>query len=185
MLIVFTVSRGGITVGSVLSPPPPLAFVFPCISRFNFPPFSCVRRTFLLRYNIVSMFQFIFLLYFSFGWSSKPTGDSGEGPAIIYDYFLESVYTCRLCKTLREPSLTWVRTKLVTYHHISDDTVGKTLTGFYHTPSSFPPFVLIYSYLFPLLSPNPVSRHFSGHLCTLLLLSLDFGRRRSARDGFA
>ena len=93
VLIVFAVSRGGITVGSVLSPPPLLAFVFPCTSRFNFPLFSCVRRTSLLRYNIVSMFQFIFLLYFSFGWSSKPTGDSGEGPAIIYDYFLESVYT--------------------------------------------------------------------------------------------
>ena len=139
--------------------------------------------TSLLRYNIVSMFQFIFLLYFSFGWSSKPTGDSGEGPAIIYDYFLEPVYTCRLCKTQGEPSLTWVRTKLVTYHYISDDIVGKTLTGFYHTPSSFPPFVLIC--LFPLLSPTPVSRHFSGHLCTLLFLSLDFGQRWSARDGFA
>ena len=183
MFIVFAVSRGGITVGSVLSPPPLLAFVFPYTSRFNFPLFSCVRRTSLLRYNIVSMFQSIFLLYFYFGWSSKPTGDSSEGPAIIYDYFLESVYTCRLCKTQREPSLTWVRTKLVTYHYISDDTVGKMLTGFYHTPSSFPPFVLIF--LFPLLSPNPVSRHFAGHLCTLLFLSLDFGRRWSARDGFA
>ena len=55
---------GGITVGSVLSPPPLLAFIFPCTSRFNFPLFSCVCRTSLLRYNIVSMFQFIFFFIF-------------------------------------------------------------------------------------------------------------------------
>ena len=67
VLIVFAISRGGITVGSVLSSPPLLASVFPCTSRFNFPLFSCVRRTSLRRYNIVSMFQFIFFFIFLSG----------------------------------------------------------------------------------------------------------------------
>ena len=87
---------------------------FPCFSLFSFRvvfcllvyisfqrSFSCVRRTPLLRYEL----RFRVSVHFPFGWSSRPMGDPAEGSAIIYDYFFESVYACRLCKTQRGPSL--------------------------------------------------------------------------------
>ena len=87
---------------------------FPCFIFFSFRvvfcllvyvsfqlSFPCVRRTPLLRYKI----RFRVSVYFPFGWSSRPMGDPAEGSAMIYDYFFESVYACRLCKTQRGPSL--------------------------------------------------------------------------------
>ena len=100
-----------------------------------------------------SVFQFIFL--------SGGLRDQWAAPvrvsAIICDFFFESVYACRLCKTQRGPSLARVRANLSPTITFSDDTVGKTLKGFYHTSSSSL-FVLIY--LFHLLLPFKYSNLF-------------------------
>ena len=64
--------------------------------------------------------------------------------AIIYDYFFESVYACRLCKTQRGPSLARVRANLSPTITFSDDTVGKHSRAF--TTPRVVPFLFLSMY---------------------------------------
>ena len=87
---------GGVTVDSVL-PPFRLSFRVPLVSTFRFRAFAA--------HPCLGTISFRVSVYFSFGWSSQPMDGPGKGSAIIYDYFFESVYAGRLCKTQRGPSL--------------------------------------------------------------------------------
>ena len=113
---------GGTTVHSVLPP----FFVCPFVSiSFQFSVFvrsPHIHATVQFR----SVFQFIFL--------SGGLRDQWAAPvrvsAIIYDYFFESVYACRLCKTQRGPLLARVWANLSPTITFSDDTVGKHSRAF-------------------------------------------------------
>ena len=128
---------GGTTVHSVLPP----FFVCPLVYiSFQFSVF--VRSPHILAtVQFRSVFQFIFL--------SGGLRDQWAAPvrvsAIIYDYFFESVYACRLCKTQRGPSLARVRANLSPTITFSDDTVGKHSRTF--TTPRVVPFLFLYIYL--------------------------------------
>ena len=139
VLVVPAVSRG-VSLSAPFSPPPrPFFFV----SLFVYITFQL--SFFMRSQHILATVQcrFSVSVYFSFGWSSRPMGDPGEGSAIIYDYFFESVHACRLCKAQRRPSLAWVRTNLSPTITFSDDTMGKHSRAF-TTPRVVP----FCSYLF-------------------------------------
>ena len=140
---------GGTTVHSVL----PAFFVCPFVYiSFQFSVF--LRSPHILAtVQFRSVFQFIFL--------SGGLRDQWAAPvrvsAIIYDYFIESIYACRLCKTQRGTSLARVRANLSPTITFSDDTVGKHSRAF-TTPRVVPFFVL--NYLFHLLLPFKCSTPF-------------------------
>ena len=126
---------------------PPFSFVLSCTSRFKLSVF--VRSPHILAtVQFRSVFQFIFL--------SGGLRDQWATPvrvsAIIYDYFFESVYACRLCKTQRGPSLARVRANLSPTITFSDDTVGKHSRAF-ATPRVVPFLFLSIFYFFRLLLP--------------------------------
>ena len=145
---------------------PPFSFVLSCTSRFNFP-FSCVRRTFLLRYNFVPCFS----LFSFWGGLRGQWAAPVRVSAIIYDYFFESVYACRLCKTQRGPSLAWVRANLSPTITFSDDTVGKHSRAF-TTPRVVP--VLFLSIYFIFYYPLNVQPRFQTILQTPLHLAFSW-----------
>ena len=109
---------GGTTVDSVLPP----FFVYPFVYiTFQFSVF--VRSPHILAtVQFRSVFQFIFLL----GSLRDQWAASVRLSAIIYDYFFDSVYACRLCKTQRGPSLARVRANLSPTITFSDNTWGNT-----------------------------------------------------------
>ena len=102
--------------------------------------------------TIRSVFQFISL--------SGSLRDQWAAPvrvsAIIYDFFFESVYACRLCKTQRGPLLARVRANLSPTITFSDDTVGKQSRTF-TTPRVVP---FLFLSLFNLLLPFKCSTPF-------------------------
>ena len=125
MLVVPAVSRG-VSLSAPFSPPPPPFLV--CLFVY----ISFQLSFFMRSPHILATVQcrFRVSVYFSFGWSSRPMGNPGEGSAIIYDCFFESVYACRLCKAQHRPSLAWVRTNLSPTITFSNDTVGKHSRAF-------------------------------------------------------
>ena len=149
-MFVFPALGRGVPLSIPFSPP---FFVYPFVYiSFQFSVF--VRSPHILAtVQFRSVFQFIFL--------SGGLRDQWVAPvrvsAIIYDFFFESVYACRLCKTQRGPSLARVRANLSPTITFSDDTVGKHSRAF-STPRVVPFFVLIY--LFHLLLPFKCSTPF-------------------------
>ena len=138
---------GGTTVHSVL--PPLFSFVYISFQLSVFVRSPHILATVQFR----SVFQFIFL--------SGGLRDQWAAPvrvsAIIYDYFFESVYTCRLCKTQRGPSLARVRANLSPTITFSDDTVGKHSRAF-TTPRVVP--FLFFSIYFIFYYPLNVQPRF-------------------------
>ena len=162
-------------------------FVFPALGRevplsIPFPPpfFGCpfvyisfqfsvfVRSPHILAtVQFRSVFQFIFL--------SGGLRDQRVAPvrvsAITYDYFVEAVYACRLCKTQRGPSLARVRANLSPTITFSDDTVGKHSRAF-TTPRVVP--FLFLSIYFIFYYPLNVQPRFQTTLQTPLHLAFSW-----------
>ena len=137
--------RGGDILHSYRSCPIVKSFRVHLVSTFPFFMRSPhIRATVQFR----SVFQFIFLS----GSLRDQMGDPGEGSAIIYDYFFESVYACRLCKTQRGPSLAWVRANPSPSIIFSDDAVWK-----YSRTFTTPRVVPFCSYLFHFLFYSPLN----------------------------
>ena len=164
-------------------------FVFPALDR-GVPlsiPFSPPLFRLSFRVHLVSIFRFrafaahscygtisfrVSVIFLSGGlryqWAA-PVRVS----AIIYDYFFESVYACRLCKTQRGPSLARVRAKLSPTITFSDDTVGKHSRAF-TTPRVVPFLLLSTSIYFIFYYPLNVQPRFQTILQTPLHLAFSW-----------
>ena len=145
----------------------PPFFVYPFVYiSFQFPVFvrsPHIRATVQFR----SVFQFIFLS----GGLRDQWVALVRVSAIIYDYFFESVYACRLCKTQRGPSLARVRVNLSPTITFSDDTVGKHSRAF--TTPRVVPFLLLSIY-FIFYYPFNVQPRFQTILQTPLHLAFSW-----------
>ena len=136
-MFIFPALGRGVPLSIPFSPP---FFVCPFVYiSFQFSVFVRLPHI-LATVQLRSVFQFFFL---SDGlrvqWAA-PVRVS----AIIYDYFFESVYACRLCKTQRGPSFARLWASLSPTITFSDDTVGKHSRAF--TTSRVVPCLFLYIY---------------------------------------